>query len=323
MQEGGRSSSQPCCQRCSPGVWQRCSSSVNLCRTPVGGSDANAARGLFPPVKSVQLPSRALNLFRTGMWVNGEGLVANHRWLLWLWRCFSLLPPFQRDGPVHPQQAFQSTGLLLTVSGGARGANRGRGRVMPPIRPSSPPPFPTTGPRERSWLRGRWGRRGGVVFLWSHPLRRGGREGGRSGSVPRAGEGPCVPPQAAGSPRRQAVMGLCPREGLACRDLSAPGRAFADPTRRPGGFGGAFVGLGSYLRLVNENLQTNSLSKAKGEEETQPASPSRSDFRAEEEVTSWGFFSVAFPALMSGEEVLLFVRVAFTDFFFFSSSSPW
>lgn len=31
---------------------------------------------------------------------------------------------------------------------------------------------------------------------------------------------------------------------------------------------------------------------------------------------SWGFFfSVAFPALMSREEVLLFVRVAFTEFF--------
>lgn len=29
---------------------------------------------------------------------------------------------------------------------------------------------------------------------------------------------------------------------------------------------------------------------------------------------SWGFFSVAFPALTSGEEVLLFVPVAFTDF---------
>lgn len=36
---------------------------------------------------------------------------------------------------------------------------------------------------------------------------------------------------------------------------------------------------------------------------------------------SWGFFfSVAFPALMSREEVLLFVRVAFAEFFSPASS---
>ena len=81
-----------------------------------------------------------------------------------------------------------------------------------------------------------------------------------------AGEGHCLLPRAARSPRRQAAMGPCRRQGLECGDLSTPGRAFADPAHRPGGFGGAFVGMGSYLRLLNKSVQTDALSEAKGNE---------------------------------------------------------
>lgn len=79
--------------------------------------------------------------------------------------------------------------------------------------------------------------------------------------MPRAGEGCCMLPRAADSPQNWAVMGLCPQEGLLRENLSAPGQAFADPACRPCGFGGAFIGTGSSLCLLNKNVQASFLSK--------------------------------------------------------------